>query len=160
MLTIPPGHTIEPFFRGGIPVTAADFSRQNPRGEPEPTLVRDGKLSYPDYPKVEEVSFKATDFIGLKRLEKFRIEAMDLDSEHEGIRLRLHGIARYVRTGSRNFSNDHRLTRLNTLWQDRRLEVLLPITVTVFSTTLGGYRLYKEISGCPPYRYGPRFSHC
>jgi hypothetical protein len=147
MLTMPPGHTIKPFFSGGIPVTAADFTRQNPMGEPEPTLVKDGKLSYPDYPKAEEVSFKATDFIGLKRLERFRIEAMDLDPEHQGIRLRLRGIARYVRTGSGDFSNDHRLTRWNTLWQDRRLEVLFGITVAVFSATLGGYRLYKEIKG-------------
>jgi hypothetical protein len=147
ILTIPPGHTIDPFFRGGIPVTSVDFTRQNPRGEPESTLMKEGKISYPDYPKVEEVSFKATDFIGLKRLEKFRIEAIALDPEHQGIRLRLHGIVGYVRTGSGNFSNDHRLTRLNTLWQNRRLEVLLGITVAVFSATLGGYRLYKEIRG-------------
>jgi hypothetical protein len=147
ILTMPPQHTIDPFFRDGIPVTAVDFTRQNARGEPETTLVKDGKISYPGYPKVEEVSFKATDFIGLGRLEKFHIEAMALDPEYRGIRLRLHGIAGHIRTGSRRFSNDHRLTRRNTLWQDRRLEVLLSITVSVFSATLGGYRLYKEIRG-------------
>jgi hypothetical protein len=147
MLTMPPGHTIDPFFRGGIPVTSVDFTRQNPRGESEPTLVKDGKISYPGYPDVKEVSFKATDFIGLARLEKFRIEAMAFDPEYQGIRLRLHGIAGHVKTGSRDFSKDHRLTRLNMLWQDRRWEVLLTITVSVFSATLGGYRLYKEIRG-------------
>jgi hypothetical protein len=147
MLTMPPGHTIEPFFRGGIPVTAMDFTRQNLRGEPETTLVRDGKVSYPGYPKVEEVSFKTTDFIGLARLEKSHIEAIDLDPEHQGIRLRLHGVAGYVRTASRDFSEDHRLTRWNALWRDRRLEVLLSITVAAFSVALAGYRLYKEIRG-------------
>jgi hypothetical protein len=31
LLTPPPGHTIEPFLRGGIPVTAVDFTRQKRR---------------------------------------------------------------------------------------------------------------------------------
>ena len=107
--------------------------------------MRDGKISYPGYPKVEEISFKTRDFIGLARLEKFHIEAMDLDPEHQGIRLRLHGVAGYVRTASHDFSEDHRLTWWNALWRDRRLEVLFSITVAAFSAVLAGYRLYKEI---------------
>jgi hypothetical protein len=145
ILTISPGETTDLFSKGGIPITALDFTRQDATGNPTTTLVKDGEITYPDYPKIEKVSFQASDFVGLDRLDKFRIEQMALDPEQKGVRFRLNGIAGYVRTGSREFPKDHRLTLFDTLWQNSRLMVLFSIIVWVFPTTIGGYKLYKEV---------------
>jgi len=147
ILTMADHKAIDLFSTGGIPVTALDFTRQNPTGQPETALVHDGDLTYPDYPDVKKVSFTPPDVLGLARLQKFRIEAIALDPEHQGMRFRLQGIAGHVKTGSQAFPKDHRLTRFDTLWHNPRLMVLFGIIVWVFPTTVGGYRLYKEIKG-------------
>jgi hypothetical protein len=133
--------------QGGILATALDFTRQNASGAPETALVKDGEITYPDYPPMGNVLVKASDFIGLDRLKQFRIEEMALDPKDKGIRLRLNGIAGHVRTGSLGFPTDHRLTRFDTLWQNRPLRILVSIIVGVFSVTVAGYRLYKEVKG-------------
>ena len=144
-LTIGPEETTEPFAKGPIPIKAFDLTRQSLKGDRETTLLKEGGILYPEYPKIERVSFKSTDLIGLDRLEKFRIEEIGLDAEQKGIRLRLKGIAGYVKTGSRDFSEDHRLTRFETIRQNPRLMVLFGIIGWVFPTTLGARRLYKEL---------------
>ena len=148
ILTIIPEKTIDPFCKRSIPVTALDFTRQEDEtGNALTTLVKNSKITYPDYPKVEKVTFKPPDFIGLDRLKNFRIEEIALDPKHKGIRLRLNGVTGHVRTGSREFFKDHRLTLFDTLWHNPRLMVLLSIIVWLFPTTAGGYRLYKELRG-------------
>jgi len=145
ILTISPERTTDLFSKGGILVTALDFTRQKIGGDPESTLVKDGEITYPDYPKIEKVSFKAPDFIGLDELYMFRIEKIDLDREHKGIRFRLDGVASHVKTGSPEFPKDHRLTLFDKLWQNPRLRVLFSIIAGVFSTTVLVYKLYKEL---------------
>jgi hypothetical protein len=149
ILTMADHKALDLFSTGGIAVTDLDFTRQNPIGEPETALVKDGEITYPDYPDVKKVSFKPPDFLSLARLQKFRIEEIALDPEQQGMRLRLQGIARHVKTGPQAFPKDHRLTRFDTLWQNPRLMVLFGIVVWVFPTTVGGYRLYKELKGPP-----------
>ncbi len=143
ILTISPKKTTNLFSKGGIPVTVLDFTRQKfkSKGELEMTLVKDGEIAYSEYPKMDKVSFRA---IGLGQLEKFRIEEIALNPEHPGIRLRLSGIAGQIRTGSRDFPRDNRLTQFDRLWRNPQLAVLFSIIVWVFPTTVGGYKLYKE----------------
>jgi hypothetical protein len=147
IVVIAPEETSRLFFQGGIPVTALDFTSQNSRGDRETTLVKDGEITYPDYPKMAKVSFKASELVGLDRLQKFHITEVALDPAHQGIRLRLSGIAAHFRSGSQTFFKDHRLTRFDILWENPRLMVLFSIALWVFPTTMGGYRLYKEIRG-------------
>jgi hypothetical protein len=144
---ISPEETSKLFFQGGIPVTALDFTRQNSRGDRETTLVKDGEITYPDYPKIAKVSFKASEFVGLDGLQKFHITEVALDPAHQGIRFRLDGIAAHVKIGLPAFSKDHRLTRFDILWENPRWVVLASIVLWVFPTTVGGYRLYKEVRG-------------
>jgi len=125
-------------------VISLDFTRQDESGNPVTALVEDGVITYPDYPGSERLVVKASDFIRLDRLEKFRIEEIALDPEQKGIRLRLHGIAGHIRTGSAGFAEDHRLTGLDTLWKNPGLMVLLCIMVWLLPTVAGGYKLYKE----------------
>ncbi len=145
ILTIAADKSTDLFSKGGIPVTTVDFTRQNPKGEPETTLVKAGEITYPDYPKIDKVLFKAPDFIGLDRLEKFSIDEIAVDPEHKGIQFRLNGIAGHVMTGSRAFPKDHRLTLFDTFLQNTVLMVLISIVVWVLPTTVGGYNLYKEV---------------
>jgi hypothetical protein len=145
ILTITPQKFTNLFSKGDISVANLDFTRRNSQGAPESTLVKDGTITYPDYPKIGRVSFKATDFIGLDRLEKFRIEKIDFYSEHKAMHFRLDGIADHVKTGPFQFARDHRLTRFDTLWQNTKLTVLFGVIVWVFPTTVGAYRLLKEI---------------
>ncbi len=147
ILTLVDRKPVDLFSTGGIPVINLDFTRQNPTGQPETALLNDGEITYPDYPDVKKVSFKPPDFVSLASLQKFRIEEIVLDPEHQGMRFRLHGIARHVKTGSPAFAKDHRLTRFDTLWQNPRLLALFGIIVWVFPTTVGAYRLYKELKG-------------
>jgi len=144
---ISPEETSKLFFQGGIPVTALDFTRQNSRGERETTLVNDGEITYPDYPKIAKVSFKASDFVGLDGLQKFYITEVALEPAHQGIRFRLDGIAAHVKIGSPAFSKDLRLTRFDLFRENPRWVVLASIVLWVFPTTVGGYRLYKEVRG-------------
>lgn len=143
ILTIDQRKATELFPKDGIPVTALDFSRQNIKGAPSTALIKDGELIYPDYPKIEKVSFRASDFVCLDRLD-ILIKEMLLDPKHKGIRFVLDGVA-HVRTGSSEFPRDHRLTIFDTLWQNSRLMTIFSIIAWVFATTVGGYRLYKEI---------------
>jgi hypothetical protein len=144
---ISPGGTSKLFFQGGIPVTALDFTRQSSRGDRDTTLVKDGEITYPDYPKIAKASFKASEFVGLDGLQKFHITEVALDPSHQGIRFHLNGIVAHVSSGSRAFSKDHRLTRFDILWENPRWVVLSSIVLWVFPTTVGGYRLYKEVRG-------------
>ena len=143
-LTMVPEEETTLFYEGSIPVTSLDFTRQDESGNPVTALVKDGEITYPDYPGIEKLVVKASDFIGLDRLEKFRIEEIALDPEQKGIQLRLHGIAGHIRAGSAGFPDDHRLTGLDALWKNPGLMVLLCIMVWLLPTLAGGYKLYKE----------------
>jgi len=142
LLSVAPEKTENLFYKGGIPVTVLEFIRQGLTGEIETTLMKgvEGHISYPDYPDVEKVSFQSPDFLGLDKLEKFRIEEIALNQKDKGIQFRLSGVAGHIRTGSRDFPQDHRLTRFATLWQGSRLTVLSIMIVWVFCTALGGYQ--------------------
>jgi hypothetical protein len=97
-----------------------------------------------------KVSIKRPDFIVLSRLRQFRIETIALDPASRGMRLHLRGVAGQLWTGSRLFQNDRRLTRFDTLWRNTRLMVLASVVVWVFPTTMGAYRLYKELKDGRP----------
>lgn len=148
LLSVAPENEEDFFYQGGISVTALEFVRQGLQGDIESTLIQgvEGSVSYPEYPGIEPVTFSSPDFLGLDELDRFRIEEIALDSEQQGIRFRLSGAAGHIRTGSREFPSDHRLTRFDVLWQSSKLAILFAIVVWVFSTTLGGYKLYKELT--------------
>jgi hypothetical protein len=138
-----------PFSTGGIPVTSLDFVRQGRQGSLETTLLPgvEARITYPKYPTIEAVAFKAPDFLGLDALETCRIEEIALDREKGGIYLRLNGVAGHISTGSAELPEDRRLSRFDTFWHSSKIAVLFTIAVWVFSTTAGGRKLWKELAG-------------
>jgi hypothetical protein len=131
-------------------VTSLDFTRQSPTGGPETAVVDEGYIVYSDYPGMARVSFKRPDFIVLSRLRQFRIEEIAPDSAQRGMRFRLRGVAGQLWTGSRVFQNDRRQTRFDALRLNTRLMVLGSVIVWVLPTTVGAYRLYKEVKNARP----------
>jgi hypothetical protein len=116
-------------------------------GNPETAVVQEGEITYPDDPGIAKVKLAPPDFVGLDRLEKFSIKEITLDPANKGIRFLLDGIAGHVAVGSSQFPRDLRLTCFDKVRQNPRLTVLFTIIGWLFPTTLGGYRLYKDLRG-------------
>ena len=55
-----------------------------------------------------------------------------------------YGRIKQVRTKRGEIPIQRSLTALEALWQNARLGVVLTIIATVFTTSLGAYRLWKE----------------
>lgn len=145
---VPRGRRARLFSEGSVPVSAIDFTRQGPGGNRLSALVRGktGKIRYPDYPGIGDVAFAGPDYVALGALDKFRIKEIRLDPVGEGLELELEGTAGYLRTGSADFPDDHRLTALTELWESQDLAILTTVIVWIFATMVGGYRLYREFA--------------
>jgi hypothetical protein len=142
---ISPETATELFPRGGFPVTAITFSKQDQAtGRQLTTLVKGGELTYPKYPKIEKVKTKDTDFLRLEKLRKFRIEKMSMNPKSAGIQLHLNGEAEYIGIGSPEFFKDYTLTRFDILWHDKLLIVFVLIVGAVFTILERLYRLHKD----------------
>lgn len=109
-------------------------------------IVKEGKISYPDYPEINVVTFTFPERIVIEVLEEFRVEEIGQGSEHKEIRIRLHGVAKHISTGSTEFLQDRRLTQFDTLKKSRWM-VWLGILGWITATIIGWYRLYKEVEG-------------
>jgi hypothetical protein len=146
ILMVSPEENANLFSKEGIPITSLDFTRQSETSNPVTTLVQNGELHYSDYPESRKVVLKASDYVRIERLEKFRIEGISMEPKHKGIRMRLNGVAGCIRNGSLDFLTDRRMTMFDVLWQSRSLAILFYIVSWVFPTTIGGYKLYREFS--------------
>ncbi|NGZ11786.1 MAG: toll/interleukin-1 receptor domain-containing protein [Nitrospira sp. LK70] len=131
-------------FFSGIPVVTMDFTKQDSSGERVSALTGQGTISFPDYPHLGSVPLNEGEAIGLERLDKFTIERVTLRPDGKGMNVVGHGLVKQVRTKRGEIPIQHNLTALDALWHNARLAVFLTIIVTVFTTSLGAYRLWKE----------------
>lgn len=109
-------------------------------------VVKEGKISYPEYPEINAVVFTFPERIVVEVLEKFRIEKFVRDSEHKEIRIRLNGVAKRISTGLPGSLQDHRLSHFDALKKSRWV-VWLGILGWLTATIIGWYRVYKELEG-------------
>ncbi len=146
---LPAAEKIRLFTKGSIPVSAIDFTRQDDSGNRVSALVRGerGQFNFPDYPQLGKRSLTAPDFVGLDELAKSRIREISLMQAGRGMQLEFEGTADHLRIGNADFPTDHRLTAFATLWHSENLVILASVAVWIFVTTVGGYRLYKELRG-------------
>lgn len=141
---------------GGIPVTTLDFTRQASEADGgEQTFVKagarvsaltgEGAITFPDYPHLGAVSIKQNEAAGLEHLDGFIIQELSLMANGTGLHLVGEGMAKEIRTKTGQIPiHKHRLTALDALWHNARLAVFVTIIATVFTTSLGAYRLWKE----------------
>jgi hypothetical protein len=141
--TFASGQTAQSFF-SGIPVVAMDFTKQNSSGERVSALTGEGTISFPDYPHLGSVPLKEGEAIGLEQLDKFTIERVTLQPGGGGMNVVGYGLVKQVRTKRGEIPVQHNLTALDALWHNARLAVFVTIIATVFTTSLGAYRLWKE----------------
>ena len=131
--------------RSGAAIKQIDLIKQNERGGQETTLLAAGEITYPDYPKKEKVVVAKNQVIGLGDLKNLVITELSFDPEQKAIRLRLEGTVGRIQTLAGTVKQDQRLTRFDALWHGAKTAILFSIVIWVFSATLGGYKLYKEL---------------
>jgi hypothetical protein len=134
-------------FFSGIPVVTMDLTKQDPSGERVSALTGQGTISFPNYPHLGIVPLKEGEAIGLERLDKFEIERVTLRSDGGGMNVVGYGLVKQVRTKRGEIPILHSLTALDALWHNARFAVFMTIIATVFTTSLGAYRLWKELHG-------------
>jgi len=141
--TFGPGPSATSFFKG-IPAVTMDFTKQDQSGERVSALTGQGTISFPDYPHLGSVSLKEGEAIGLEQLDKFTIERITLQPGGGGMNVVGYGMVKQVRTKRGEIPVQHNLTALDALWHNARLAVFVTIIATVFTASLGAYRLWKE----------------
>lgn len=141
--TFASGQSTTSFF-SGIPAARMDFTKQDSSGERVSALTGQGTISFPDYPHLGSVPLNTGEAIGLEQLDKFTIERITLQPELGGMHVVGYGLVKQVRTKKGEIPIQHSLTALDVLWHNARLAVFVTIIATVFTTSLGAYRLWKE----------------
>ncbi len=137
------GQSTTSFF-SGIPAARMDFTKQDSSGERVSALTGQGTIRFPDYPHLGSVPLNEGEAIGLEQLDKFTIERITLRPESGGMHVVGYGLVKQVRTKRGEIPIQHSLTALDVLWHNARLSVFITIIATVFTTSLGAYRLWKE----------------
>lgn len=147
-VTVPTEKATSLFPQGRIPVTAIKFERfDGQSGKLLSSLLKDSscEITYPDYQdKLDKVSVKNPDFLSVDYLQSFYIEEITYSPEQKGISMRLQGIADKVKSGSPDYSRDHRLTVYHALWNNYKVVALFAALCWVAGTTAGFYKFSKE----------------
>jgi hypothetical protein len=130
-----------------LPVTAVDFDRQGPSGQRLSSLIGPGTLRYPDLPTMAQVALKAGEFVSLDGLARARITALAVGDAgtRPALALTLDAVAETVRVGRPEHPKDARLTWFDQFWHAPSRAILFAIIVWFFTTTLAGYKLWKEL---------------
>lgn len=144
-LTIPEKKIENLFPEGSIPVEGSMRFFRKEGKRTLTSLVHEGKITYPKYPKIDAVSLQATDFLKIEKLEKFTIEEISMKPEHRGVEMRLYGKAGYIGVGPREFPRDCSLTMFDILWYDKKLVFLFLIFGGTFTVLERLWGLYKEV---------------
>ncbi len=132
---------------GQFPVSAVDFTRQEPTGQRRSSLVAPGTLSYPDLPGKAPLALEPNEFASLGGLQKARINSLSVDKQDGrlGLKLILDAVASRVRVGTPEHAQDARLTWLDWVRYQPTLTTLFGVVVWFFTTTLAGYKLWQEL---------------
>ena len=110
-------------------------------------VVGEGTVRYRDYPKIAEVEVSDSDLLVFEDPRDFWITALEVkggDNE-PALRLELQGEVRQVRVAAAEPLRQFQLTAFDALRGQPVLASVFGIMIWAFSTTLAGYRLYKEV---------------
>jgi len=124
-------------------VSEVEFLTQGPGGELESALVAPGRIVYPDYPEIEPIVLNQSVFVEPGELQDVMLTRLTLEPRNGGLDLLLDGVAAKSTAGT---GGDYRLTVFDTMWYGPRTTVLLVILAWAFSVSVGGYRLYRDVS--------------
>lgn len=126
-----------------LPISAISFFRLTSSKEWQTTLLAPSELTYPDFPYIDTIKIKETDFLRLEKLKKFTIKSMILDEGKQGIELLLDGIAGGIKAGTGDFNKDYRLSIFRLIWKNPFITLLIAILTWGFSTSVGLIKFVK-----------------
>lgn len=110
-LELPPTDGLKAIQNEPIPVTAIDITRQGTHGQALSALLEPATIDYPDVDapsnRIPAGHFLRLEPDGVFELLGFGLTRVD---GHAAIALRLSGLARVARSGTRDFADDHRLS--------------------------------------------------
>lgn len=108
--------------------------------------VKAGELKYQEFPNKDKVVLAAGDILRLGDLAApFTISRIARGNNPDELLVTLDGVAKKIEAGPANFVRDQRLTFFDELWQNQKIALLFGIVVWFFSTTVGLYKLRKEL---------------
>jgi len=129
----------------GVKVTALDLvERDMVEGDlvVRTGLISKGKISYPAYPQIDPIEFSDSNFLILGKKDNFKVECVHFDSESQGFKVRLSGLAQEQiathPTGFPDKSRDYRLTRFETFAEKSKFrKLLLEIIIWLIPAIIG-----------------------
>jgi len=127
-----------------LPISSINFLHQGQKGEPESSIVGEGKLSYPGYPNLE--ARKIDRFLRLEQLEKFSIRELQLSQTTNAMSITLEGIVDEAITGYGHFSDDLTLTLFHVFRHDWRLAILFSVLAFLIYRIPAAIKFYKDLA--------------
>ena len=132
---------------GNIPVQQVRLLRAVEEERFVSYVAGEGTVQYRDYPKIAEVEVSDSDLLVFEDPRDFWITALEVkggDSE-PALRLQLQGEVRQVRVAAAEPWQVFQVSAFDALRGQPVLASVFGIVIWAFSTTLVGYRLYKEV---------------
>ena len=125
------------FPKTAIPIRCIKFLSLNQDGEPETSLVDEGEVSYPDFPKKDKLFFTSSNYIWLGAISDFRIDGLSLDPQRQGIRVHASGRAPNLKIGTPEFFANVAPTCLDWVWYRNQSTIIGTAVVGVVGFLLG-----------------------
>ena len=106
------------------------------------SIVGDGQLSFPDFPKVDAVTIRASDEVELGDLQSFYLRSVDVLPSSR-MKLSFDGVVGQISTGPGANVTDRRLSEFDMLSNNQRVLGLFGVLCWI-STTAAGLRKYLK----------------
>jgi hypothetical protein len=109
--------------------------------------IFEGQIVLPQHAEQKQISIRQNDILVLENLkEDFHLQSLQRDPQRGAFQVKAAGTVGGIRLGSAIDKQDLRLTAFERLQGDQKLMMLGGLMVVVFTTTLGAWRLWKELA--------------
>jgi len=120
---------------------------QDRLGKVQAPDIFEGQIVLPQHAEQKQIAIHQNDILVLENLkEDFHLQSLQRDPQHGALQVQAAGTVEGIRLGSAIDKQDLRLTAIERLQGDQKLMLLGGLMVVVFTTTLGGWRLWKELA--------------
>jgi len=109
--------------------------------------IFEGQIVLPQHAEQKQISIGQNDILVLENLEEdFHLQSLQRDPQHGALYVKAVGTVGGIRLGNAIDKQDLRLTAFERLQGDQKLMMLGGLMVVMFTTTLGGWRVWKELA--------------
>lgn len=120
---------------------------QDRLGNVQAPVIFEGQIVLSQHAEQRQISIRQNDILVLENLkEDFHLQSLQRDPQRGALQVKAAGTVEGIRLGSAIDKQDLRLTAFERLQGDQKLMMLGGLIVVVFTTTLGAWRLWKELT--------------